>query len=136
MILEFAIKSGVIVEGANYWYDLHNDYELQSIAIEAADESTMALRFKRYTYPGQGSNLPLHVTILFRALEYLSIDRAFFLRSHDTVNSIGFKEAANVDSDWEVDFQSRQLDMHMVVSFFDGGTIRVCADIVSVESEE
>ena len=128
---EFKISQMIALEGIEYHYDLHNDYDLVE-CIHNQDGSSVELLFTKTKGDWVKESDPSNIKIIFSALHYFKISEDFSKNFSKNIEDIGYKPSEDFDYDFLVPEEQADESFHLVFMFENNGYIRVFADEVKI----
>lgn len=137
MISNFKIEDSIGLRGEDFYFDLHNDYDLYNLSFSLNLNKNLVILFRETEGDWTKEENPKQVRIQFNQLDFFEISKNFFLdkESPVTIEEIGFKIPTDENYDWLIRDEQREPDSqyHLVLRMSDSNYIRIGCKKVLVE---
>jgi hypothetical protein len=126
----FIIDQNIALEGNNFYYDLHNCYNIEDFQINYLSKN---VKLKFVKIDGCHANIYCDIIYLtFEDVNYLEVRNAL---DSSAVDEIGYKRPDDCDLDWLLSESQSKPDDHIIIRLYcDDGYIRIGCKSVHVDS--
>lgn len=131
MVKKFRIDQSIAIEGTNFYYDLHNNYEFSFLDLSTTDNHTH-LHFLRKRDEWVPMDSPENIVIQFLQISHISFSESFFLQPCAEIEELGYKNAEDFDMDWLANENSSNDEFHFIIRFANDEFVRLFCERVEV----
>lgn len=128
----FKIVQSIIIEGEDFYYDLHNNYDFSNFQLNKLDDYAI-MSFAKTRGAWVPLESPSNVVLHFRGLRYVHFSKDFFINPSTNIEELGYKAVDDENLDWLGREDKSLSDDHLVLRFDNDEFIRIYAEIVEVK---
>lgn len=132
---EFKIDSHIAIMCDDYYYDLHNCYDLKGLELDSSKQQ-LAINFVKLEGEWVKHEDPQRIEILFNGLKYFEVSKGFFLKTSYSLEELGFKNIEDRDYSWLLSEEQSTGSDHLFIRLENDEYIRVLSDTVEVNKIE
>lgn len=128
---DFVISNSIVLEGKDYYYDLHNCYSVKEIKFKNKSKVSKFV-FAKVQGDWVSENSPKTIEIIFSGVSYFESSNKFFKNLPEDVEEIGYKNEGDFDYDWLLNEEQSTPQDHFVLRFVNDDYVRVFADEIKL----
>ncbi len=126
---EFTIDQMIALKGVDYYYDLHNDYDLVELNQE---NSCVELLFNKTKGEWVKESNPNKVKLVFSDVRYFQTSKDFSNNFPKNIQDIGYKSPEDFDYGFFISEEQADEKSHMVFMFEGNEYVRVFSGEIQV----
>ena len=132
---EFKIDNQIAIVGDDYYYDLHNCYDLKGLELDWSKKQ-VAINFIKVSGEWVKHEDPSRIEILFNGVKYFEVSRDFFLKNSYSLEEIGFKNSEDKDDSWLLSEEQAAADDHLFIRLENDEYIRILSETIEINKVE
>ncbi len=137
MLSNFKIEDSISLSGEDFYFDLHNDYDLYALCFGSILDKNLVIFFTKTEGDWTKEDDPKQVRLEFEQIYLFEVSKNFFVEEKGpvTVEEIGFKALCDEDYDWLIRDEQREPNRqyHIVFRMSDLSYIRIGCKKIKVE---
>ena len=127
----FEIDNSIAIKNVNYYYDLHNCYDLIGLELNWRIKH-LVIRFNKVQGEWIKADDPHVIEMHFNDVSYLEISNGFFLKSKYSIDEIGFKKPGDRNYDWLLREDQSDLNDHLFLRMEGNEYLRVFSELIRI----